>query len=117
MRGCGGMMSGTEATNIINLLNHPDVKAELGRTTPLANDVGVQSVKTAYGTSTDPLYDIIYPSDNTGTKVWSHGTGDAARDSVSAGIPGRHIYITVPASAANTAKALPPNIMGVVIRS
>ena len=112
MRGCGGMMSGTDASTIIKVLNQPAMKTELGRTTPLANDAGVQSVKTAYGTSTDPLYDIIYPSDNSGTKVWSHGTGSEASNSVTAGIPGRHIYITIPTSADT-----PARLMGIVIRS
>jgi hypothetical protein len=104
-------MSQSNSISIINYLNLPAVKTQLQTMRELPNETGVTNVKTNYqNVNTEALYDIITPSDGSPVKVWNHGTGTAAGDSVTAGIPGKHVYIT-----GGPTKA--PQVVGVVIRS
>ncbi len=108
-----GLLSQTNSISILNYLDLPAVKTQLRTIRELPNETGVTNVKTAYSKTlkTEPLYDIITPSDGSAVKVWSHGTGQSASASVTAGIPGKHVYITRdPPSGA-------PQVVGVVIRS
>ena len=107
---CGGIMPKFGADTIIKLSEIPTVKAQITSSPALANEDGVKAVKRAYNKSTEELYDIITPVDGSGVKVWSHGSGPAARDSVTAGIPGRHVYMTAGPTRA-------PELMGIVNRS
>jgi hypothetical protein len=105
-------MSQSNSISIINYLNLPAVKTQLQTMRELPNETGVANVKTVYDTTlkTEELYDIITPSDGSAVKVWNHGTCTSAGDSVTAGIPGKHVYIT---GGPNKA----PQVVGVVIRS
>jgi hypothetical protein len=103
-------LSQTNSISIINYLDLPTVKTQLQTIRELPNETGVAYVKTKYDkdVGTEPLYDIITPSDGSAVKVWSHGTGPGASASVTAGIPGKHVYITGGSA---------PQVVGVVIRS
>jgi len=97
---------------IIKLSEQPEVKAQISRTQVLANEQGVNAVKSKYssnGFATEELYDIITPADGSGVKVWSHGTGAPAARTITAGIPGRHVYLTAGPTRA-------PEIVGIVNR-
>ena len=108
--GGDGPLGQTNSVSIINYLDLPAVKTQLQTIRELPNEIGVTNVKTVYDTSlkTEELYDIITPSDGSPVKVWSHGTGPGASASVTASIPGKHVYIT---------SGPVPQVVGVVIRS
>ena len=108
----GALMPKFGADTIRKFLELPTVKTQLQTMRELPNETGVTNVKTVYDTTlkTEELYDIITPSDGSPVKVWSHGSGPSASASVTAGIPGKHVYIT-----GGPTKA--PQVVGVVIRS
>lgn len=109
----GGLMPNFDADTIRKFLDLPAVKIQLQTMRELPNETGVTHVKNTYNKTlkTAELYDIITPSDGSAVMVWSHGIGPNASASVTAGIPGKHVYITRdPPSGA-------PQVVGVVIRS
>jgi hypothetical protein len=108
----GALMPKFGADTIRKFLDLPAVKIQLQTVSELPNETGVANVKTVYDTTlkTEELYDIITPSDGSAVKVWSHGSGPSASASVTAGISGKHVYIT---GGPNKA----PQVVGVVIRS
>ena len=110
MKGGSGMMSNQAAKSIVQTTNTQAMKAQIAASPVLINEAGVDAVKRMYGESTEELYDIITPSDGSGVKVWSHGTGPEAARTVTAGIPGRHVYLTA-------GPTRHPEIMGIVNRT
>jgi len=99
------------ADTIRKFLDLPSVTTQLQAMRELPNETGVAKVKTNYKkVNSEELYDIITPSDGSAVKVWSHGSGSAAIASVTAGMPGKHVYIT-----GGPTKA--PQVIGVVIRT
>jgi hypothetical protein len=110
LTGGSGFLSQSNSISILDYLNSPAIKTQLRTIRELPNETGVTNVKTAYSKTlkTEELYDIITPSDGSAVKVWSHGTGQSASASVTAGIPGKHVYIT---------GGQAPQVVGVVIRS
>lgn len=106
----GGLLPKFGADTIIKLTELPTVKAQFVNIPVLANEQGVTEVKNKYGKSTEELYDIITPADGSEVKVWSHGTGPEAARTVTAGIPGRHVYLTA-------GPTRPPEIIGIVDRT
>lgn len=110
LTGGSGFLSQSNSISILDYLNSPAIKTQLRTIRELPNETGVTNVKTVYSKTlkTEELYDIITPSDGSAVKVWSHGTGQSASASVTAGIPGKHVYIT---------GGPDPQVVGVVIRS
>ncbi len=108
----GGLMPKFGADTIRKFLDLPTVKTQLQTISELSNETGVINVKNVYNKTlnTEELYDIIIPSNGGAVKVWSHGSGPDASATVTASIPGKHVYIT---SGPNKA----PQVVGVVIRS
>jgi hypothetical protein len=104
------MMSNQAAKSIIQIASTQLMKTQIAASPILVNEAGVEAVKSKYGKSPEELYDIITPADGSGVKVWSHGTGVPAARTVTAGIPGRHVYLT--AGPTRT-----PEIMGIVNRT